>query len=43
VLLPSWELALRAERKSAETVKPYGDGVRRYPSWCARQRPLPRS
>jgi hypothetical protein len=28
-LLPSWELHLRAERKSPETVRSYGDGVRR--------------
>lgn len=34
-LLPSWELALRAERKSAETVKNYGTGVRRFLAWCA--------
>lgn len=34
-LLASWELALRAERKSTATVKSYGDGVRRYLSWCA--------
>lgn len=34
-LLPSWELALRAERKSPATVKSYGDGVRRFLSWCA--------
>lgn len=34
-LLPSWELALRAERKSASTVKGYGDGVRRFLAWCA--------
>lgn len=33
-LLPSWELALRAERKSPETVKSYGDGVRRFLAWC---------
>ena len=33
-LLPSWELHLRAERKSAQTVKSYGDGVRTYLSWC---------
>jgi integrase len=33
-LLPSWELALRAERKSPETVKAYGDGVRRFLAWC---------
>ncbi len=34
LLLPSWELALRAERKSPQTVKAYGDGVRRFLSWC---------
>lgn len=34
-LLSSWELALRAERKSPLTVKAYGDGVRRYLAWCA--------
>jgi integrase/recombinase XerD len=33
-LLPSWELALRAERKSPQTVKAYGDGVRRFFAWC---------
>jgi integrase/recombinase XerD len=34
VLLTSWELALRAERKSPQTVKAYGDGVRRFLAWC---------
>jgi integrase/recombinase XerD len=33
-LLPSWELALRAERKSPATIKSYGDGVRAYLRWC---------
>ncbi|MCX4094821.1 tyrosine-type recombinase/integrase [Nocardia sp. alder85J] len=33
-LLPSWELALRAERKSGQTVKSYGDGVRAFLRWC---------
>jgi len=37
VLLPSWELHLRAERKSPQTVKTYGDGVRRYLGYCADQ------
>jgi site-specific recombinase XerD len=37
VLLPSWELALRAERKSPQTIKTYGDGVRQYLAWCAEQ------
>jgi site-specific recombinase XerD len=36
-LLSSWELALRAERKSPATVKSYGDGVRGYLRWCAGQ------
>ncbi|MGH3464471.1 MAG: hypothetical protein ACRDP9_23635 [Kribbellaceae bacterium] len=39
-LLPSWELALRAERKSPQTGKTYGDGVRAYLRWCdANDRP----
>ncbi|WP_231584636.1 tyrosine-type recombinase/integrase [Mycobacterium haemophilum] len=33
-LLPSWELALRAERKSPQTIKSYGDGVRAFIRWC---------
>jgi integrase/recombinase XerD len=33
LLLSSWELSLRAERKSAQTVKVYGDGVRRFLAW----------
>src|SRR5215207_3032545 len=36
-LLPSWELALRAERKSAETVKLYIGGIRHFLAWCAHQ------
>lgn len=35
-LLPSWELALRAERKSPATLKSYGDGVRAFFRWCDR-------
>lgn len=34
-LLPSWELSLRAERKSAATIKVYGDAVRAFLRWCA--------
>jgi integrase/recombinase XerD len=34
-LAESWELALRAERKSPQTVKSYGDGVRQFLRWCA--------
>ena len=37
VLLPSWELALRSERKSPATVKVYGDGVRAFLKWCGRE------
>jgi len=33
-LLPSWELAMRAERKSRQTIKGYGDGVRGFLRWC---------
>jgi len=33
-LLTSWELHLRAERKSPQTVKTYGDGVRAFLRWC---------
>lgn len=33
-LLDSWILHLRAERKSAQTVKTYGDGVRRFIAWA---------
>ncbi|WP_280434034.1 tyrosine-type recombinase/integrase [Nocardia carnea] len=33
-LLPSWELALRAERKAPQTVKSYTDGVRAFLRWC---------
>lgn len=33
-LLPSWELSLRAERKSPATLKSYGDAVRAFLAWC---------
>jgi integrase/recombinase XerD len=35
-LLVSWLLALRGQRKSPDTLKTYGDGVRAYLAWCAR-------
>jgi len=35
VLLPSWLLSLRADRKSAQTIATYTDGVRFYLTWCA--------
>lgn len=34
LLLQSWQLALRAERKSEQTLKSYGDGVRAYVTWA---------
>lgn len=34
LLLGSWELSLRAERKSPQTLKSYGDGVRGYLRWA---------
>jgi integrase/recombinase XerD len=40
-LLDSWLLHLRAERKSPQTVKTYGDGVRSFLSWCARENTPP--
>lgn len=36
-LLASWELHLRAERKSPQTIKSYGDGVRAYIAFCLAQ------
>ncbi|WP_299442235.1 tyrosine-type recombinase/integrase [uncultured Phycicoccus sp.] len=33
-LAESWMLSLRAERKSPQTLKNYGDGVRFYLRWC---------
>ncbi|WP_422933602.1 tyrosine-type recombinase/integrase [Sinomonas sp. P47F7] len=34
-LLPSWELSLKAERKSPSTISNYGTGVRAFIAWCA--------
>lgn len=34
MLLPSWLLSLRADRKSEQTVKTYSEGVRFYLTWC---------
>ena len=34
-LLPSWELALRAERKAPHTVSSYRKGVEQYLAWAA--------
>lgn len=40
-LLDSWALHLRAERKSAQTVKTYTDGVKRFLDWCQRTNTTP--
>jgi integrase/recombinase XerD len=34
-LLPSWQLALKAERKSPGTIRTYTDGVTKFLRWCA--------
>jgi site-specific recombinase XerD len=34
-LLPSWQLALRAERKSPNTITSYSEGVLGFLRWCA--------
>ena len=34
-LITSWELVLRAERKSPQTIKVYRDGLHRYLTWCS--------
>jgi site-specific recombinase XerD len=40
-LATSWQLALRAERKSPQTLKSYGEGVRQYLAWCAENEVAP--
>lgn len=40
-LLPSWERDLRAERKSPQTIKSYGDGVRAFLRWCGEKNHSP--
>ena len=34
-LLPSWQLAMRAERKSPRTIGSYSEGVKAFLKWCA--------
>lgn len=34
-LVVPWQLVLRAERKSPQTIKTYLDGVHRYLTWCS--------
>ena len=41
LLLPSWQLSLRADRKSETTLKTYSDGVRFYLTWCSDQQVAP--
>lgn len=41
VLAQSWQLALRAERKSPQTLKQYADGVRFHLRWCTENAALP--
>ena len=36
-LLPSWKLALTADRKSPPTIDAYTTGVRLFLAWCAEQ------
>ncbi|WP_299517975.1 tyrosine-type recombinase/integrase [uncultured Serinicoccus sp.] len=45
LLAQSWQVSLRADRKSPATLKSYGDGVRHYLTWCGEQdaEPLGRS
>ncbi|MDT5276503.1 MAG: hypothetical protein QOG95_3435, partial [Mycobacterium sp.] len=33
-LLPSWQLALKSERKSPGTIRTYTDGVTKFLRWC---------
>ena len=40
-LFGSWQLALRAERKTAGTIKTYGDGAGQYLDWCTRNDAAP--
>ena len=43
LLAQSWHLALRAERKSDQTLKTYGDGLRQFLAWCAEHQAQPMS
>jgi integrase/recombinase XerD len=40
-LLPSWELHMRAERKSPATIELYGRGVRAFLGWCQEEATAP--
>jgi integrase/recombinase XerD len=41
-LLPSWQLALKAERKSPGTIRTYTDGVTKFLRWCNNNGHTPR-
>jgi site-specific recombinase XerD len=41
LLADSWQLALRADRKSPQTLKAYGEGLRQYLGWCEAQAVAP--
>lgn len=41
LMLESWMLALRAERKSSSTLKNYSDGVKAFILWCAKNDRIP--
>jgi integrase/recombinase XerD len=41
-LLPSWQLALKAERKSPGTIRTYTDGVTKFLRWCDNNGHTPR-
>ena len=43
LLAASWALSLRADRKSPQTLKAYGDGVRYFLDWCERHEATPLS
>lgn len=40
-LLKSWDVSLRAERKSPQTVKSYTEGVRRFLAWAEKEERTP--
>ncbi len=40
-LLPSWQLALKAERKSPGTIRTYTDGVTKFLRWCETNKRAP--
>lgn len=41
LLAESWQLALKAERKSPQTLKAYSEGVRQFLAWCTERNAEP--